>query len=65
LASAWPALAAVLGLAARFLAIHRRGNLAQLAQWVLVIQGAIFVFCVLAFRRGIVSELAALLRIKL
>ena len=30
-----------------------------------VIQGAIFVVCVLLFRRGIVGELAQLLRIKL
>jgi branched-chain amino acid transport system permease protein len=29
---------------------------------VLVIQGAIFVVCVLAFRRGIVGEIAHLLR---
>jgi branched-chain amino acid transport system permease protein len=32
---------------------------------VLVIQGAIFVACVLAFRRGIVGELAGRLRVKL
>jgi len=30
-----------------------------------VIQGAIFVFCVLLFRRGIVGEIADLLRVKL
>jgi branched-chain amino acid transport system permease protein len=34
-------------------------------QWVLVIQGAVFVICVLAFRRGIVGELAARLRVRL
>ena len=34
--------------------------LAPLGQWVTVITGAIFVVCVLAFRRGIVGELAAL-----
>ncbi|MDE2114757.1 MAG: branched-chain amino acid ABC transporter permease, partial [Hyphomicrobiales bacterium] len=28
-------------------------------QWVTVIQGVIFVTCVLAFRRGIVGEIAA------
>ena len=33
--------------------------LAPLGQWVTVITGAIFVVCVLAFRRGIVGELAA------
>ena len=31
----------------------------------MVIQGAIFVFCVLLFRRGIIGELAQLLRTKL
>ncbi len=36
--------------------------LAQLGAWVTVVQGAIFVLCVLAFRRGIVGELARLLR---
>ncbi len=39
--------------------------LAPLGQWVLVIQGAIFVVCVLVFRRGIVGELANWLRVKL
>jgi branched-chain amino acid transport system permease protein len=48
-----------------FLIVAMETYLAQLGQWVLVIQGAIFVFCVLAFRRGIVGELAAALRIKL
>ncbi len=33
--------------------------LAMLGQWVTVITGVIFVVCVLAFRRGIVGELAA------
>jgi branched-chain amino acid transport system permease protein len=36
--------------------------LAQLGAWVTVVQGAIFVVCVLAFRRGVVGELARLLR---
>jgi branched-chain amino acid transport system permease protein len=40
-------------------------KLAPVGEWVLVIQGAIFVICVLLFRRGIVGELAAWLRIKL
>ena len=39
--------------------------LAQFGAWVTVTQGAIFVFCVLAFRRGIVGEIAAKLRINL
>jgi branched-chain amino acid transport system permease protein len=33
--------------------------LAQLGAWVTVVQGAIFVLCVLAFRRGVVGELIA------
>ncbi|MBA2351885.1 MAG: branched-chain amino acid ABC transporter permease [Burkholderiales bacterium] len=33
-----------------------------LGEWVTVITGAIFVLCVLAFRRGVVGELAALFR---
>jgi branched-chain amino acid transport system permease protein len=36
--------------------------LAQLGAWVTVVQGAIFVICVLAFRRGVVGELARLLK---
>ena len=36
--------------------------LAQLGAWVTVVQGAIFVVCVLTFRRGLVGELARLLK---
>ncbi|HXF80428.1 MAG TPA: branched-chain amino acid ABC transporter permease [Usitatibacter sp.] len=36
--------------------------LAELGAWVTIIQGGIFVFCVLAFRRGIVGEIEAWLR---
>jgi len=36
--------------------------LAQLGAWVTVVQGGIFVVCVLAFRRGVVGALARLLR---
>ena len=36
--------------------------LAQLGAWVTVVQGAIFVVCVLAFRHGVVGELARFLR---
>ena len=36
--------------------------LAQLGAWVTVVQGAIFVVCVLAFRRGVVGELARFLK---
>jgi branched-chain amino acid transport system permease protein len=40
-------------------------QLAFLGEWVLVIQGVIFVACVLLFRRGIIGEIANRLRIKL
>jgi len=36
--------------------------LAQLGSWVTVTEGAIFVICVLAFRRGIFGELSRLLK---
>jgi branched-chain amino acid transport system permease protein len=36
--------------------------LAELGSWVTIVQGVIFVICVLAFRRGIVGELEAFLR---
>jgi branched-chain amino acid transport system permease protein len=39
--------------------------LASFGEWVTVLQGAIFVACVLLFRRGVVGEVAHLLRIKL
>ncbi|MGH7042002.1 MAG: branched-chain amino acid ABC transporter permease [Acetobacteraceae bacterium] len=39
--------------------------LAQFGSWVTVTQGAIFVVCVLAFRRGIVGEIAAALKLSL
>jgi branched-chain amino acid transport system permease protein len=48
-----------------FLVIAMQNYLAPFGQWVLVIQGAIFVVCVLLFRRGIVGELAQLLRVRL
>jgi branched-chain amino acid transport system permease protein len=48
-----------------FLVIAMETYLAPFGQWVLVIQGAIFVACVLAFRRGIVGELAHALRVQL
>jgi branched-chain amino acid transport system permease protein len=37
--------------------ITMQNYLAQLGAWVTVVQGAIFVICVLAFRRGIIGEL--------
>jgi len=35
---------------------------ANIGEWVTVITGTIFVICVLAFRRGIVGELAVLFK---
>ena len=48
-----------------FVVIAMQNYLAPFGQWVLVIQGAIFVVCVLLFRRGIVGELAHALRVRL
>jgi branched-chain amino acid transport system permease protein len=48
-----------------FAIIAMQNYLAPFGQWVLVIQGAIFVVCVLLFRRGIIGELAGALRVKL
>jgi len=41
-----------------FVIIAMENYLAQLGSWVTIIQGVIFVVCVLAFRRGIVGEIA-------
>jgi branched-chain amino acid transport system permease protein len=51
--------------AGAFLVVAMQNYLATFGQWVLVIQGAIFVVCVLAFRRGIVGEIAHGLRVQL
>jgi branched-chain amino acid transport system permease protein len=48
-----------------FAIVAMENYLAPFGQWVLVIQGAIFVACVLVFRRGIVGEIAHLLRVQL
>ncbi len=48
-----------------FLIVAMENYLAQFGQWVLVIQGVIFVACVLVFRRGIVGELAHALGVRL
>ena len=37
--------------------ITMQNYLAQLGAWVTVVQGVIFVICVLAFRRGVIGEL--------
>lgn len=48
-----------------FAIVSMENFLAGIGRWVPVIQGGIFVACVLLFRRGIVGELAAKLRIRL
>jgi len=48
-----------------FAIVAMENYLAPFGQWVLVIQGVIFVVCVLVFRRGIVGEIANLLRVPL
>jgi branched-chain amino acid transport system permease protein len=48
-----------------FVILAMQYKLAFMGQWVLVIQGVIFVICVLMFRRGIVGEIAHRLRIRL
>ncbi len=45
--------------------VAMQNYLAQFGEWVTVIQGVVFVVCVLAFRRGIVGELAARARVSL
>ena len=42
--------------------ISMQNYLAQLGAWVTVVQGVIFVICVLAFRRGIIGEFANLIK---
>ena len=48
-----------------FFIVTVENYLTHIGQWVLVVQGVIFVACVLLFRRGIVGELAHLLRVRL
>jgi branched-chain amino acid transport system permease protein len=45
-----------------FIVIGLENYLAQLGAWVTVVQGAIFVVCVLTFRRGVIGELGRVLR---
>jgi branched-chain amino acid transport system permease protein len=45
--------------------VAMQNYLAEMGAWVTVIQGVIFIACVLAFRRGIVGEIANLLRVRL
>lgn len=48
-----------------FVILLMQFKLAPIGEWVLVIQGAIFVACVLLFRRGIIGEIANKLHIRL
>jgi branched-chain amino acid transport system permease protein len=48
-----------------FVVVALENYLAPFGQWVLVIQGVIFVLCILLFRRGLVGELAHRLRVTL
>ena len=45
--------------------VTMQNYLAEWGAWVTVIQGVIFVACVLAFRRGLVGEIGNLLKVKL
>ena len=38
--------------------VSMQNYLAELGAWVTIVQGVIFVICVLAFRRGIIGEIA-------
>src|SRR5229473_5716985 len=48
--------------AGAFIVVSLENYLSQLGAWVTVVQGVIFVLCVLTFRRGVVGELARLLK---
>ena len=48
-----------------FTIVAMENYLAEFGQWVTVIQGGVFVTCVLLFRRGIIGELANALKIPL
>ena len=45
-----------------FIMVTMENYLASFGSWVTVIQGVIFVVCVLTFRRGVVGEIAHFLR---
>ena len=47
--------------AGAFLVISLEHYLAQLGSWLTIVQGCIFIVCVLTFRRGVVGELGRLL----
>jgi branched-chain amino acid transport system permease protein len=45
-----------------FITVTMENYLAQFGSWITIIQGAIFVLCVLVFRRGVVGEIERLFR---
>ena len=45
--------------------ITMQNYLAEFGAWVTVIQGVIFVLCVLAFRRGVIGEIGRILKVRL
>jgi branched-chain amino acid transport system permease protein len=51
--------------AGAFFVVTLENYLTTIGQWVFVVQGLIFVVCVLLFRRGIVGEIAHRLRVRL
>jgi branched-chain amino acid transport system permease protein len=51
--------------AGAFFMVTLENYLTTIGQWVFVVQGVIFVVCVMVFRRGIVGEIAHLTRVKL
>jgi branched-chain amino acid transport system permease protein len=48
-----------------FVIVSMENYLAEFGQWITVIQGVIFVACVLLFRRGVIGEIANALRVRL
>ncbi len=42
--------------------VSMQNYLAQLGPWVTVVQGLVFVVCVMLFRKGVIGEIASLLR---
>jgi branched-chain amino acid transport system permease protein len=48
-----------------FAIVSMENYLAEFGQWITVIEGVIFVACVLLFRRGIIGEIANALRVRL
>jgi len=48
--------------AGAFIIIMLENTLSQLGDWLTVVQGGIFILCVLVFRRGVVGELGRLLK---